>query len=119
MGCAACQIEVLREARTKKDLSMNARGKSHRKNVLKRTEESWAAGNVRCQTDKIAIHEKSGMHKLCYPRWARSQYKPGWERYTADCVKYGLLHPQDVDMKEDQVGKFKIRHKVSLSKRAS
>ena len=68
IGCAACQVDTLREAYRKKDTSKNSKGDPRRETFLKRTEMSWAAGNVRCQKDKIAIHEKSGMHRFCYPR---------------------------------------------------
>ena len=77
MGCAACQMDCLRDAYKAKDRSRGARGNAARDELLKRTEITWAAGVVRSQHDKIAAHEKSGMHKFCYPRWARSKHQSG------------------------------------------
>ena len=68
MGCAACQNDRLREAYKAKDKSLGVKGVAARANILKRTEKSWASGIVRCQLDKFAPHEKSGMHRFCYPR---------------------------------------------------
>ena len=73
IGCAACQDDVLREANKAKDEGKNAKGIIARGVVLKRTEESWASCNVRCQLDKLGPHEKSGLHRFCYPRLARSK----------------------------------------------
>ena len=68
MGCCACQTQVLREAYKAKNTSLGQKGIASRNVMLKRTEESWASGRVRCQHDKISTHERSGMHNFCYPR---------------------------------------------------
>ena len=54
---------------------------------------------------KLAHLERSGMHKFCYPRWVRSKMNMGYDRYTSDCIKYGLL---SLDENEANAG-YKVR----------
>ena len=115
MGCMACQVDVLRNAYKAKDTSLGSKGITPRAMILKRTELSWASGNVRSQFDKLAHHEKNGMHRFYNPRWARSKFHPGYDHFTADCIKYGLLteHEAHVVPKVESPSKEHVNSPIS------